>query len=154
MHDGGCFCSVHPYRTCGPSAETSVQKLVENHVHASVELDRGKNVVPPGWRERQESHFHLVNFDLAVHKLRYHHMDIFFSWQTAELTGKNVKHMARKNIHILRVSWSPSYRNTIQFCFQRRRFISLPPVCLNKPCRRRCRISPFLYLTVSGKRRC
>ena len=29
-------------------AGTSVQKLVENHVHASVELDRGKNFVPPG----------------------------------------------------------------------------------------------------------
>lgn len=150
MHDGGCFCSVHPYRTCGPSAETSVQKLVKNHVHASVELDRGKNFVPPGWRERRESHFQLVKFDLAVHKLRYHHMNSFFNLTNGRTDWKKMWNTCPEKIHILRVSCSPSYR----ICFQRRRFITLPPVCLNKPCRRRCWISPFLYLTVSGKRRC
>lgn len=33
-----------PYRTCGPSDQTSVQKPVENHSHASVELDREKKL--------------------------------------------------------------------------------------------------------------
>lgn len=119
----------------------------------SVELDRGKNFVPPGWRERRESHFQHVNFDLAVHKLRYY-MDSFFQLTNGRTDWKKMWNTCREKIHILRVVCSPSYRNTIQFCFQRRRFVSLPPVCLNKPCRRRCRISPFLYLTVSGKRRC